>query len=331
MNHELGGAKNIFSGLTSFSHEPRKRGRPPSVQDQSLINQRDSLMSWLDGSWGRIGWKLQTAKTVGDIRDALLPLDTGGGHAIGIFAHATERKAMAKTLRLRKKEVADFNEEVRVASLRERASQEALDRVKAALQQANAKQKAEFAKILEERALAHDQARQEYEDLLRKDHLLRQRFDDERAYFAQNELLRFIRSRRYSFNPVNLANAMAGLPEMGWRQSAKRCVPHKPQNVPGMIFWLFRFIVNAISESKSTGLPLVQCVKGRLQNYKDQTDYRLLDAKRNCYHLRRAIESTKTRKHHPRSLPYRITATYQHHRQCQNAVELFHQEEEQLR
>jgi hypothetical protein len=54
-------------------------------------------------------------------------------------------------------------------------------------------------------------------------------------------------SGRYSFNPVNLANAMAGLHEIGWRQSAKRCSPFKSHLREGQNWWLFKLICRAIS------------------------------------------------------------------------------------
>jgi hypothetical protein len=43
------------------------------------------------------------------------------------------------------------------------------------------------------------------------------------AHFAQTELLRFLRGRRYAFTPENVANAAAGLPHLGCRRSFLLC------------------------------------------------------------------------------------------------------------
>jgi hypothetical protein len=43
------------------------------------------------------------------------------------------------------------------------------------------------------------------------------------AHFAQTELLRFLKSRKYAFTPENVANAAAGLPHLGCRRSFLLC------------------------------------------------------------------------------------------------------------
>ena len=297
-----------------------------------IINRRDSLRFWIEGSWGNVGWKLQRAKTVGSIRKALMPVDTGAQHAIQVFVRPTKVRATAEKLRMRKRESADLFERVRVASHLAQQSLESLTRVEAAAKLATAKrQKKEFQAIQEKRKEEKNHAQKDYEDLLKEDRLLDQRLADERAFFAQNELLHFLQSGRYSFTPIKLANAMAGLPDMGWRQSAKRCAPFKSRTEPGPIYWLFLLVQRAISDSQQEKLSVLECVEQRLQNCKDKKDYRLLEAKRKFYHLKRAIEGTKARKPDRGSLPYRIIAKYQSYATRTNAVESFLEQEQQLK
>lgn len=52
---------------------------------------------------------------------------------------------------------------------------------------------------------------------------LRQKRNAEEAWFAQNEVLRLKRSRRYSVTAINIAKATAGMPEYGWLNSLRRC------------------------------------------------------------------------------------------------------------
>jgi hypothetical protein len=56
-----------------------------------------------------------------------------------------------------------------------------------------------------------------------------------------------------------------------------------------------------------------------------------LEARKHWYHLRRAIDAVVEHRLHPGVLPYRIIAEYQRNRACQNSVDLFLEDEEQLR
>lgn len=49
------------------------------------------------------------------------------------------------------------------------------------------------------------------------------------VFFAQEELARFCRSRRYEISSSNLANAFAAMPNTGWRQSMKLCLALQKQ------------------------------------------------------------------------------------------------------
>jgi hypothetical protein len=56
-----------------------------------------------------------------------------------------------------------------------------------------------------------------------------------------------------------------------------------------------------------------------------------LEARKHWYHLRRAIDAVVEHRLHPGVLPYRIIAEYQRNRACQNSVDLFLEDEGQLR
>jgi hypothetical protein len=86
-----------------------------------------------------------------------------------------------------------------------------------------------------------------------------------------------------------------------------------------------------ISEPESTQVPLQEVVKSKLQKCKEKSDYCVLEARKHWYHLRRAIDAVVEHRLHPGVLPYRIIAEYQRNRACQNSVDLFLEDEEQLR
>lgn len=50
--------------------------------------------------------------------------------------------------------------------------------------------------------------------------VLRRRMEQQDAYFAQNQLLKFILSNRRALMPSSFVAAMAGLPFISWRQSS---------------------------------------------------------------------------------------------------------------
>jgi hypothetical protein len=59
------------------------------------------------------------------------------------------------------------------------------------------------------------------------------------ANFAQTELLRFLRGRRCAFSPENVANATAGLPELGCRRSFLLCSRVKYIAEPSINYIIF--------------------------------------------------------------------------------------------
>jgi len=285
----------------------------------------------LEGFWGSFGWELSRARTVKDVRSALRSLDEGIQHSIQLFTRETTAKTTPVELRLRKKQSAQLSERVRVAAEKHQECLRSLEKVTNALEQARSTpQEADILRVFERRTNDCNEAQKLSQDLMQKERLLQEQLADERAFFAQAELLCFVHSRRYSFNPTRLANAMAGLPDMGWRRSAILCARHKPHWGEGRTYWLFKLLRRVLSARRVNRATLVASVKAALQTYRDQADYRLLDARKNWYHLRRAIEAAIVAPDRSSSLPYRILALYQHYIEIRNSLELFLEEEEQL-
>ncbi len=74
---------------------------------------------------------------------------------------------------------------------------------------------------------------------------------DQRAFFVQNELLRF-KKRGYAHNPKVLANATAGLPDIGCRHSFRICSQTDPPAWPLYRFQVIEFI-RRTWESRQSG------------------------------------------------------------------------------
>jgi hypothetical protein len=59
------------------------------------------------------------------------------------------------------------------------------------------------------------------------------------AHFAQSELVQFLRSRKNAFTPENVANAAAGLPQLGCRRSFLLCSRVKYAAAPSINYIIF--------------------------------------------------------------------------------------------
>lgn len=68
---------------------------------------------------------------------------------------------------------------------------------------------------------------------------------DQAAGFARQDLLKFFDKRKPRHDPRTLANAIAGLPEMGCRESSNRCNAFLFESEPHIYFQLFDVIARA--------------------------------------------------------------------------------------
>lgn len=76
---------------------------------------------------------------------------------------------------------------------------------------------------INKRARVLARAGAEYTALRDQEKALEELLRDGEAYFARTEFLKFCKSKRYRLVPLNVANALAGLPLIGCRHSIRRC------------------------------------------------------------------------------------------------------------
>ena len=113
---------------------------------------------------------------------------------------------------------------------------------------------------------------------------------DGEAYFARRELFDFCRSKRYRLRPLNVANALAGLPFMGWRRSADRCRKWK-EDSGGLSFEIFR-ILQRIVDANVRRSDLMRDADEFLEAKRPAGKrFALADLRENRYYLRRSIKA----------------------------------------
>jgi hypothetical protein len=177
-----------------------------------LCGDRDELVGLLSAMWADIGWELLHAKTTTDIRHALLPLKGDSRHSrMDHFLRESSSKATAAEVR--ESAAASSSKHARRigAQIRCDVLRKDFDEVQLAHSQATAEQLTAIEPILRKRRADYESAEVELKTAENEENDAESKLADQEAGFAQRELLKFMRSAKYAHNPLNLANAMAGI------------------------------------------------------------------------------------------------------------------------
>jgi hypothetical protein len=206
------------------------------------------LFTWI---WGALGWMLRDAVSRVDIVTAFSCGDIPAHHlhAVQPFTHSTTHVASATDVRAARhavsaawKKTVDFEKALRRPAERVRQTLHALK------QGIHTEQRAvilaQHRRRLDEYASLRAEADDHDEELKR---LQSAQADCEAAY-SQDQLLSFLKRGKYKRNPRNLAHAVAGLPQMGWEQSFKRCGKLKG-SWPSKEYLVFHMIEKCSEES----------------------------------------------------------------------------------
>lgn len=291
---------------------PRRVGRPERLDDATLRSTRNHLVWLLENTWGQVGWKLQNAKTSVQVREALLDWQQHRDHQyiVEVLLRPSESAATAKLNELRYRLLIRLNDYlIAIQKLRQQYDER---HQRASRASGQAQSDAEEYAIAKERVRSLEnivKAEWVYSLLLDLRTNLHQSMRDGHAYFARNEMAQFCKRHRYEVNPLNTANALAGLPFIGFRRSADRCRKWKCDNANGFeyqIFKLFRDIV----ESRPLHSDLIGHAKQWLQTKHTRESYALSVLRDDWYYLKQAIQTALDARPRPRERPFRITREY---------------------
>jgi hypothetical protein len=312
---------------------PRKsRGRPLSIDDESLRESRESLLLLLENTWGEVGWNLRRIKVPADVRDAFRPLGNYPNkcYVVDSLLRPSEKPATAKKLIAMRRRLSRLSKSISDAEESERRCRDALAMVDRVVS-------ADFTEPEQERIRAEREKRasalktvQEKLSPLNSEYQNQQAtLLDGEAHFAQSEVLRFCKSRRYSLTPLNTANALAGLPLIGWRQSVKRCGKWErtTANIAYQVFKTITAIVNSCPRRDALPKHAEQWLRVRRRKSDAISELR-----QNWYYLRFSIEAALQEK--PvvisRALPFKIASEYKRRKAKPSALDELLQDEEQI-
>ena len=150
--------------------------------------------------------------------------------------------------------------------------------------------------------------KKEYQRLPVQIHELETELREGQAYFARDELLDFCRNQRYELTPLNLAKALAGIPDLRWRRSVFRCQVFKIDNHgSGPVVYLK--IITRIVDSKPEGIPLEQHARSWIEA-RCKRDTPVREFATNFYYLQEAIRVVAKQRIVPYERSFRITEEY---------------------
>jgi hypothetical protein len=156
---------------------------------------------------------------------------------------------------------------------------------------------------------------------------LEERLANETAYYAQSQLLAFIK-RGYSHNPLVFANALAGIPSIGCRHSFALCSRQKAAGWPSLRYEILRLIQRIWEDrNRDDSKSLAEQFRSAIieqplsVNSRDPRGHGPVSRDRrmrenyirkylclNWRYLRLAVARLHLRKLHPKSVPYVIAS-----------------------
>ena len=264
--------ESLLSGFAP-ANEQGRLGRPPALNDDELRQRRDQLQGIFAAHWPIIGWNLQRARKPLHIADALRPLAGLNNPTIELLLSDSFKKPMPDGFLLVRQEckrlysqLAETQRAVSEANTKVIEARNALEQAhnffavaRDSYSEARKKRKATASFLKErERWLRRCESVQ-IQLSKREKHLIEcteiargieKAIKEIQAHFAQTELLSFVLSERYAFSPQTFANAVAGLPHMGWRTSIRRCSPARCETKASINYLIFEAVKSILEGAK---------------------------------------------------------------------------------
>lgn len=140
---------------------------------------------------------------------------------------------------------------------------------------------------------------------------------DQEAYYAQKELLDFIGYAKYAHTPRKLAEAMAGLPDIGCWHSLQQCEkkpsplwPMERDEIPPLYYRIFLIIQECwILKNRDNSRVMFDLLRERIRSLPPTSDLRA-ELREQVRYLRQAVEETDLAHSPSGEVPHLIFAAY---------------------
>ena len=317
-------ADNIFDQKQDADSKPRRGPKVRIDNYEQLWGDRDQLMGQLETNWHNIGGKLASIKRPSDVVEVFGVLATNHpAHVVQILMRPKSTPADGPLLQKTRNQVGKLNttrmsawehkEKCRRAleAAENVANRELSEHDRILVEEAKAKRAGELAQADKELASATSK-HADAENLLA----------DGETYFARREVIDFCQSRRYMLNPLNTANALAGLPRVGWRRSIALCQDQKPVSANRGTIQIFNSILRIVRSCVRKS-QLVKHAERWLKHgpVVASESYGVSALRDDWFYLRWAIKTTLEAKVRSHDLPFAITQEYWKRKENASPVE----------
>jgi hypothetical protein len=327
-------APEIFHAQEAEDGPKKVLGRKLSIEDGRLWGQRDSLVFLVETSWPEIGGKLARIKTISDVYDVLKVWEEQNRHNTNSVAQTLLRKSTTPATANELNERRRRGGEMHVACL---ASDQVRDKCRTALETAQRALSPDLSET--DRATVEEQiakrtqklakAEAELESAQARDHDAQELIEKSETYFARAEFAQFCRSKRYRLTPLNVANALAGLPYVGCRQSILRCQRQTPSGANGGAIQEFSAIEKII-RSGTRRSELIRHAEQWLKSTQNSKSHVVSELRKNWYYLEKAIQAALEARIRTDDLPFEITKDYRRRKSQPSNIDILFAEEEAL-
>jgi hypothetical protein len=332
-NETLNVAENIMALLADNDPKPRRR-RESTIEDGRLWQYRDCLVGLLETTWGHVGDKLPRIKKPADVYEALRVWEENHRDHLLYVTRALLRlsgsPATMKSLNQKRRQMRDLNVSAHNASA---YLEKCCAFVDTAVRALNAPcpetERALIDEKLKERAIVAAHAANAHLALQKRQEDMVEHIKDCEAYFARSEFCRFCKSKRYRLTPKNTGDALAGVPEIGWRQSAKRCKKEPCVGLGGGSMQVFETI-RRIVQSCARKPDLLRHAERWLRAQRRTKSFGTSELQTNWYYLRLAIKASLEASIRSRDLPFAITREYEKRRYHPSNPDVVFAEEERI-
>lgn len=321
-----------------------KRGRP-TIASHFLLGSRNAWVCLFEEAWPEIGWPLiciryRRTSTIEDVQKAMVSLreKPNGGLAARFYGDSSQR-ANPSEIRRNWKSISRLDPRILEMQAKRDTQGRLCSEAELALIQAEEKLKDENAKVMEGIALEITRRR---ESLARTGENLRKleserealyrKVLDQESYFCRSELLDFLLTKRYAVKPRPLANALAGLAQMRWRQSHSRCSKMPYGSEPHLWYRTWDAIRKILKRTRTqfNDAP-VEFFRTSILNLPKKFGYVRQFLRENWRDLRLAIEECQKSEHPAESVSFILTAKFiQNHSRQKTPVERVFADQEKL-
>jgi len=308
----------------------KKLGSPEVVSNKKLLDRLKALKQFLEDNWGRIGLELQRVGQPGDVRTTLRLVQgvewwtPFRDHPAACLLHDGNNAVGWRDLRLTRQSYEDaVATESRLWSEYHTAQQRAVEAstaLKVVISEFGAAigffrfflVVALLAKTLGVEELTNNSNRLEksLKESQKQKAALKEQLSSQEAWFARDEIVGFVRSRRYDRTPLNFAKAMAGLPQYRWLHSFRRCSALQDESLSSSTpnYRLFELLRLIVKRTKPLSLKNVE-TKLREELFRPDADSILkVHIGPNWWYMEQAFAECRGFKRS--ELPYKIMAKF---------------------